>query len=205
MSKVLLFNCSPHKSGNTFLALSEVAKELCEEGIDTEIVHIGTKAVHGCIACYSCKKEGAAGCVFSDDVVNGFSRTADGSDGFVIGSPVYYGLPAGQCMAMVQRMLCSAGNFFSFKPVANVAVCRRGGATAALEAMNMPWMMVNCPIVSSTYWNIVYGHQQGEAVQDAEGMQVMRTLARNMAWMMRCTEHNDRPRLEPRQQTNLIR
>ncbi|MCD7714753.1 MAG: flavodoxin family protein [Prevotella sp.] len=225
MSKVLLFNCSPHKSGNTFLALEEVAAELHKEGIETETLHIGTKAVRGCIACNSCKKEGADGCVFDDDVmkvranerngvnsdfrvqpklgvVNNFARKAATADGFVIGSPVYYGLPTGQCIALVQRMFVSAGDVFRFKPVANVAVCRRGGATAALEAMNMPWMMMNCPVVSSSYWNIVYGHQPGEAQQDAEGMQVMRNLARNLARLLRGLAAEPAPQLDTQQRTN---
>ncbi len=205
MSKVLLFNCSPHKSGNTFLALEEVAAELHKEGVETETLHIGTRAVRGCIACNSCKKEGAEGCVFDDDVMNGFARMAATADGFVIGSPVYYGLPTGQCIALVQRMFVSAGDVFKFKPVANVAVCRRGGATAALEAMNMPWMMMNCPVVSSSYWNIVYGYQPGEAKQDAEGMQVMRNLARNLARLLRGLAAEPAPQLEPPQRTNFIR
>ncbi|MCD8305925.1 MAG: flavodoxin family protein [Prevotella sp.] len=205
MSKVLLFNCSPHKSGNTFSALEEVAAELHKEGIETETLHIGTKAVRGCIACRSCKREGANGCVFDDDVTNDFARRAVLADGFIVGSPVYYGLPAGQCIALVQRMLFSAGDAFRFKPVANVAVCRRGGATAAFEAMNMPWTMMNCPIVSSTYWNIVYGRTEGEARLDAEGMQVMRMLARNMARLLRGLAGEPEPILEPQQYTNFIR
>ncbi|MCD8289020.1 MAG: flavodoxin family protein [Prevotella sp.] len=205
MAKVLLFNCSPHKAGNTFLALEEVAAELHKEGIETETLHIGTKAVRGCIACRSCKREGANGCVFDDDVTNDFARRAVLADGFIVGSPVYYGLPAGQCIALVQRMLFSAGDAFRFKPVANVAVCRRGGATAAFEAMNMPWTMMNCPIVSSTYWNIVYGRTEGEARLDAEGMQVMRMLARNMARLLRGLAGEPEPILEPQQHTNFIR
>ncbi len=205
MSKVLLFNCSPHKSGNTFLALEEIAAELNREGVETGILHIGTRAVRGCIACNCCKKEGAKGCVFNDDVTNSFAAEAAGADGFVVGSPVYYGQPAGQCVALVQRLFVSAGDNFRSKPVANVAVCRRGGATAAIEAMNMPWMMMNCPVVGSSYWNIVYGNLPGEAKADAEGMQVMRNLARNMARLLRGLAREEKPALETEHRTNFIR
>ncbi len=205
MAKVLLINCSPRKAGNTYLALEEAAKELQKEGIETEITGIGAKPVRGCIGCYSCKKEGAKGCVFDDDVANVIAEKALAADAFIVGSPVYYGLPTGQAVALVQRMFVSAGDAFKFKPVANVAVCRRGGATAALEAMNMPWMMMNCPVVSSSYWNIVYGQQAGEAAKDAEGMQVMRMLARNMARVIRGLSREEKPVLEPQERTNFIR
>ncbi len=205
MGKVLLINGSPRKDGNTFLALTEVANELAKEGFETEIVHIGTKAIRGCIACNWCKTDGGNRCTFDDDMANDFSKKALTADGFVVGSPVYYGLPTGQVMALVQRMFCSAGAAFKFKPVANIAVCRRGGATASLEAMNMPWMMMNCPIVTSTYWNIVYGYDKGEASEDAEGMQVMRMLARNMARVLRGFAVNERPAVEPQQKTSFIR
>ncbi len=205
MAKVLLFNCSPRKEGNTHTALEEVAKELRKEGIETETLHIGTKVVRGCIACNTCKKVGAKGCVFDDDVANGFAQKAAAADGFVVGSPVYYGLPAGQCVALVQRMLYSNVDAFKFKPVANVAVCRRGGATATIEAMNMPWLMINCPVVGSSYWNIVYGAAPGEARRDGEGMQVMRHLARNMARLLRGLSREEPPAIDPQERTNFIR
>ncbi len=203
--KVLLINGSPRKDGNSFLALSEVAHELERQGIETEIAWIGTKAVRGCIACYTCRDKGENRCAFNDDIANEIAQKAVTADGFVVASPVYYGLPTGQVVALLQRLMCSAGALFKFKPVANIAVCRRGGATASIEALNMPWMMMNCPIVTSTYWNIVYGADKGEALQDKEGLQVMRMLARNMARILRGFSTNEPPQLDPQTKTSFIR
>jgi len=183
--KVLLLNGSAVKNGNTFVALSEIAKTLEAEGVEAEIVHIGNKPVRGCIACGSCKSKGAGRCVFNDDVCNEILEKAEGADAFVFGSPVYYGQPNGALLAVIQRMLYAGGAAFRFKPVANVAVCRRGGATAAFQTMNMAFQMMNMPIVTSQYWNIAYGAAPGESVQDREGMQTMRQVARNMAWMLK--------------------
>ncbi len=203
--KVLLINGSPRKDGNSYIALSEVARQLEHEGIATEIAWIGNKPVRGCVACYSCRNMGENHCVFDDDVANEIARKATTADGFVVASPVYYGLPTGQVVALVQRLMCSAGALFKFKPVANIAVCRRGGATASIEALNMPWMMMNCPIVTSTYWNIVYGSDKGEALHDEEGLQVMRMLALNMARLLRGFSANEPPTLEPQKKTSFIR
>ncbi len=184
MSKVLLINASPKREGNTFTALKEVAEALRAKGVETEMVHVGTRPVRSCIACNKCKDNADGRCVFNDDVANEFSAKAATCDGFVFGSPVYYGQPNGALLSLVQRMLYSNGAAFAGKPVANIVICRRGGATAAFQTMNMPWMMMNCPVVSSQYWNIAYGRQPGEAAHDAEGMQTMRTLAANMAAML---------------------
>ena len=208
MAKVLLICGSPRKEGNTFLALSEVARQLEAEGVETEIVSLGTKPIRGCIACGSCYTRTICRCIFNEDACNEISRKAKDADGFVFGSPVYYGQPNGSLLALVQRMLYSASNNFRFKPVANVAVCRRGGATAAFQTMNMPFQMVNMPIVTSQYWNIGYGTAPGEVLQDAEGLQTMRQLARNMAWMLKkfhADGANDVPESEPFTPTNFIR
>lgn len=203
--KVLLINGSPHKSGNTFLALKEAAQELEKNGIETEIVSVGKKPVRGCIACATCKTTGADRCVFDDDVCNEISAKMAASDGLIIGSPVYYGQPNGTVLALVQRMLYTNGAAFNGKPAAGVAVCRRGGATAALQTLNMPFQILNMPIVTSQYWNIVYGRLEGEAALDAEGMQTMRSLAKNMAYLLKATEGKPKPEYESRQAMHFIR
>ena len=176
--KVLLINGSPHKQGNTFLALSEAAKTLAANEIETEIVQIGVKPVRGCIACGQCKQKELGRCVFDDDICNRISEKLDDADALIVGSPVYYGQPNGAVLSLIQRMFFSAGEKVQNKPAAAVCVCRRGGATAAFQAMNMP-------VVTSQYWNIVYGREEGQAALDTEGMQTMRTMANNMAWLLK--------------------
>jgi len=183
--KVLLINGSPRKKGNTFLALSEVAKTLEAQGIETEIVQIGNKPVRGCIACGQCQMKQLNRCVFDDDICNRISEKLDTADALIVGSPVYYGQPNGSVLSLIQRMFFSAGAKVQNKPAAAVCVCRRGGATAAFETMNMPFQMMNMPVVTSQYWNIVYGREEGQAALDTEGMQTMRTLANNMAWLLK--------------------
>lgn len=203
--KVLLINGSPRREGNTFLALSEIAKVLEEEGIDSEIVGVGTHAVRGCIACGTCKQHGDNRCIFDDDICNEVSARMAESDALIVGSPVYYGQPNGTVLSLLQRMLYSAGKYFEGKPAAAVAVCRRGGATAAFQTLQMPFQMMNMPIVTSQYWNIVYGREAGQAALDAEGMQTMRTLARNMAFLLKATDGKKRPEPEPRQWTHFVK
>ena len=203
--KVLLINGSPHTHGNTYLALNEVAQQLQLEGIDAEIVSIGTKPVRGCIACATCKSKGDNRCVFDDDICNAVSAKMRECDGLIVGSPVYYGQPNGTLLCLIQRMLYSNGAAFNGKPAAGVAVCRRGGATAALQTLNMPFQILNMPIVTSQYWNIVYGRTEGEAALDAEGMQTMRSLATNMAYLLRATSEHPKPSYEPRQAMHFIR
>ena len=185
--KVLLINGSPRKDGNTSIALSEVAKQLSVEGIDSEIVWIGNKPIRGCIACGQCKEQALGRCVFDDDVCNRISGKFAEADALIVGSPVYYGQPNGALLSIIQRAFYYNGANISGKPAASVAVCRRGGATAVFEALNMPFQMMNMPIVTSQYWNIVYGRTPGDAALDTEGLQTMRTLARNMAWLLRST------------------
>ena len=204
--KVLLINGSPRDNGNTFTALSEMAKTLNAEGIETEIVSIGKKAVQGCIACGMCSRLGK--CTFNDDLYYKIWRVVkDGIDGLVIGSPVYYGGPNGSLCALLDRVFYSLGKQLQYKPGASVVVCRRGGATAAFDRLNKYFTMMNMPLVSSQYWNIVYGQTPGQASLDEEGMQTMRTTARNMAWMMRKFNEGDTtlPEQEQRVWTNFIR
>ena len=185
--KVLLINGSPRKDGNTSIALSEVAKQLAHECIDSEMVWIGNKPIRGCIACGQCKEQALGRCVFDDDVCNQISAKFAEADALVVGSPVYYGQPNGALLSIIQRAFFSNGANISGKPAASGAVCRRGGATAVFEALNMPFQMMNMPIVTSQYWNIVYGRTPGDAALDTEGLQTMRTLARNMAWLLKST------------------
>ena len=203
--KVLLINGSPRREGNTFLALSEIAKVLEQEGIGYDLVGVGTRAVRGCIACNTCKQHGDNRCIFDDDICNEVSARMAECDAVIVGSPVYYGQPNGTVLSLLQRMLYSAGKYFEGKPAAAVAVCRRGGATAAFQTLQMPFQMMNMPVVTSQYWNIVYGREPGQAALDAEGLQTMRTLARNMAYLLKATEGKKRPEAEPRQTTHFIR
>lgn len=184
--KVLIINGSPRQKGNTSIALAEIAKTLMEDGIDSETVWIGNKPVRGCIACNKCGNRPGA-CVFNDDICNEISAKYASADALVIGSPVYYGQPNGALLSIIQRSFYSNGANIAGKPAAAVAVCRRGGATAAFEALNLPFQMMNMPVLGSQYWNIVYGREPGQAALDQEGLQTMRALARNMAWLLKAT------------------
>lgn len=206
--KVLLVNGSPIREGNTYVALSEVARTLQAEGIESEILQLGTQPVRGCIACGGCRKAAQGRCVFDDDVCNRLCEAAEHADGFVFGTPVYYGQPNGALLAIIQRALFANGKCFEFKPFANVAVCRRGGASASFSTMNMAFQMMNMPQATSQYWNIAYGAAPGETAQDSEGMQTMRTLARNMAWMLKSLRAEGslpHPKKEAQQRTSFIR
>ena len=184
--KALIINGSPRQKGNTSIALAEIAKQLEKLGIESEIVWIGNKPVRGCIACNTCKDKPGA-CVFDDDVCNGISAKMNSSDALIVGSPVYWGQPNGAVLSIIQRAFYSNGAAFRGKPAAAVAVCRRGGATATFETLNMPFQMMSMPVVTSQYWNIVYGREPGQAALDREGLQTMRTLANNMAALLRAT------------------
>ena len=206
--KVLLINGSAHQKGNTFLALSEAAATLEKNGIETEIVQIGTKAVRGCIGCGQCQIKQLGHCVFNDDICNRIVEKLDDADALIVGSPVYYGQPNGSVLSLIQRMFFSAGTKVQNKPAAAVCVCRRGGATAAFETLNLPFQMMNMPVVTSQYWNIVYGREPGQAALDTEGMQTMRTMANNMAWLLKkihASGQPDYPEREPWNPMNFIR
>lgn len=191
--KVLLINGSPRREGNTATALKEVAKQLAHEGIESEMVWIGSSPIRGCIACNQCHTKGLGRCIFDDDVCNRISEKFAEADALIVGSPVYYGQPNGALLSVIQRAFYSNGANIAGKPAAAIAVCRRGGATAAFKALNMPFQMMNMPVVTSQYWNITYGRAEGEAADDTEGMQTMRTLARNLAWLLRCTDGTPAP------------
>lgn len=206
--KVLLINGSPRQQGNTATALAEVAKQLSKEGIESEIMWIGNKPIRGCVACGQCAAKGLGRCVFDDDVCNKISEKFEEANALIVGSPVYYGQPNGALLSIIQRAFYSNGANIAGKPAASIAVCRRGGATATFESLNMPFQMMNMPIVTSQYWNIVYGRAAGEAAMDKEGLQTMRTLARNMAWLLKSTNGEKapgRPTEEPWDAMHFIR
>ena len=202
--KVLLVNGSPRKEGNTFVALKEFANQLAKYGVDSEILWIGTKPVRGCIACGTCHDNR---CSFNDDITNTDIAKMEECDGLVIGSPVYYGQPAGQVCCLQQRMMYAGSSVMANKPAAGICVCRRGGATAAFQSLNMPFQMTNMPVVTSQYWNILYGRTEGETALDVEGLQTVRTLADNMAWLLKkiATGEGEAPVREPRMPMNFIR
>ena len=205
--KVLMLNGSAKANGNTYRSLLEVGKQLKKEGIEYEIFQIGGEPVRDCLGCGQCSEKG---CVFDDDKVNEFTAKAKEADGFVFGTPVYYAHPSGRIMAFLDRAFYSSGASFAFKPGASVAVARRGGTTASFDAMNKYFGICQMPVVGSTYWNQVHGAVPREAEEDAEGLQTMRNLARNMAWMLKCFEAGKAagvalPQTERDYKTNFIR
>lgn len=206
--KVLLINGSPRTDGNTFCCLKEIESELQKHGVASEIVQIGRKPVRMCINCGGCRAEGASGCVFDDDACAVITQKMKEADALIVGTPVYYGQPNGGILSLMQRMFFSAGHLVQNKPAAALAVCRRGGATATLQTMNMMFEMMNMPVVTSQYWNIAYGAGKGEVRLDTEGMQTMRTLATNMAFLLQKIHADGQPapqREEKPQFMNFIR
>lgn len=183
--KVLMLNGSSNANGNTFIALSEIGRQLNEEGIDYEIVQMGNKPLRDCAGCHGCTE---AGCILPDDGVNEFVAKAREADGFVFGTPVYYAHPSGRILSFLDRVFYSSKSALSFKPAAAVSVARRAGTTASFDVMNKYFTIASMPVVASNYWNVVFGNKAGEAKLDEEGLQTMRNLARNMAWLLKCIE-----------------
>ena len=205
--KVLLLNGSPHEFGCTYTALREVAGALEKGGVETEIFWIGNKPQGGCIACGACGKTGK--CAF-DGGVNDFARRAQTADGFVFGSPVHYAAASGAITSFLDRAFYGKGNVFAGKPGAAVVSCRRGGAASAFDQLNKYFTINSMPVVSSQYWNQVHGNTPDEVRQDAEGLQTMRTLGSNMAWLLKCIQAGAAagitfPEREPAMKTNFIR
>lgn len=180
---VLLLNGSPNAEGCTFTALSEIAATLKAESVTSEIFQLGKKPVRGCIACGACRERGA--CAFQDDALPGLVEAVKRADGIVIGSPVYYAGPNGALCALMDRLFFSAGSFLKGKPGAAVVSCRRGGASASFDRLNKYFTISQMPVVSSQYWNSVHGFTPDDVRKDAEGLQTMRTLAHNLARMLR--------------------
>jgi len=185
--KVLLINGSPNANGCTNAALREIAKTLAQCGVEPELVHIGKGPFRGCTDCGGCVKTGR--CVFDDDCVNDLIDKMDHADGLIVGSPVHFASAAGAIVSVLDRMF-HAGKTrrFAHKPAAAVAVARRAGTTATLDELNKYFAIRQMPIVSSSYWNMVHGAVPEEVSRDLEGMQTMRNLARNMAWMLKCIQ-----------------
>lgn len=204
--KVILLNGSPNAKGCTYTALEEVANTLNQEGVSTEIIHVGNKAIRGCIACRKCKTGGK--CVF-DDLVNEVSPKFQECDGIVIGSPVYFASANGTLISFVDRLFYSTPGDKSMKVGASVVSCRRGGNTATFDELNKYFTISGMPIVSSQYWNMVHGNSPEEVRRDEEGLQTMRVLGRNMAFLMKSIqlgrEKYGLPDKEERIFTNFIR
>lgn len=205
--KVILVNGSPHEKGTTYGALSEVAKTLSEQNIETEIFWLGAKAISGCLGCAGCKT--TKRCVIND-VVNEFLEKAETADGFIFGTPVHYAAASGAMTSFMDRVFYLKGTLFAGKPAASVVCCRRGGASAAFDQLNKYYPISGMPVVPSQYWNSVHGISAMEAILDEEGMQTMRTLARNMAWLLKCIEKGKAagiayPEREAPKRTNFIR
>ena len=204
--KVMLLNGSSHPDGCMALALRQAAKAIEEEGIETETIFLGNAPMADCIACGHCRKAGQ--CVF-DDIVNEIARKAKDCDGFIFGSPVYYAHPSARLLTVLDRVFYSAGKNFACKPGAAVLSARRAGTTASFDVINKYFTINRMPVVSSTYWNNIHGNTPAEAAQDAEGLQTMTNLGKNMAWLIKCIDLARKQGLEPPENpkvaTNFIR
>ena len=204
--KVLMINGSPHAKGNTYIALHEMEKIFQKEGVETEILQIGNKPIRGCIACNSCSEKGR--CVF-DDAVNEAAPKFEECDGLVVASPVYYASANATLIAFLDRLFYSTSFDKTMKVGAAVVAARRGGLSATFDELNKYFTICGMPVASSQYWNSIHGRARGEAEQDGEGLQTMRTLARNMTFLMKSIalgkEKSGLPEQEPFSPTNFIR
>ncbi|MCI8489519.1 MAG: flavodoxin family protein [Lachnospiraceae bacterium] len=207
--KVLLINGSAKEKGCTYTALTEIEKTLQQEGLETEIIYLGAGQVRDCIGCGQCNTK-HPGCIFDDDCINQVIEKARESDGFIFGTPVYYAHPSGRIQSALDRMFYSGKSAFAHKPGAAIASARRAGTTASVDVLNKYFTISEMPIVSSSYWNMVHGNKPEEVLQDKEGLQVMRNLGRNMAWLLKCIEAGKnqgimQPENEYADKTNFIR
>lgn len=204
--KVLLINGSPNKTGCTYTALHEVETTLHKQGIDTELLYLGKQPVAGCIACMKCFETGYC---FREDAVKEIQKRIDEFDAIILGSPVYYSGASGQLVSFLNRLFFAIEGRMAGKLGASVVSCRRGGASATFEQLNQYFTISNMPIVASQYWNSVHGFTPEDVRKDAEGLQTMRTLGENMAWLLKCIESGrnagiDKPIYEPRLRTHFI-
>ena len=205
--KVLLVNGSSHRNGCTYTALEEISIALNKEDIITEFFQLGNPEIRDCSGCGACRQIGK--CVY-DDIVNVFVDKAREFDGFVFGTPVYYAHPAGRLLSFMDRAFYSGKDAFCFKPAAAIASARRSGTTASFDVLNKYFSINNMPIITSSYWNNIHGNIADEAKEDAEGLQTMRHLAKNMAWILKCIDYGKKagilyPNLEDKIRTNFIR
>lgn len=207
--KVLLLNGSCHDKGCTYTALREAALSLEKEGCETEIVNIGSGPIRDCIGCGACRTK-ANKCVFDDDLVNVIIEKAAEADGFIFGTPVYYAHPSGRILSLLDRVFYAGGSVFAHKPGAAVVSARRGGTTASFDVLNKYFTISQMPVVSSTYWNMVHGNTPEDVLKDKEGLQTMRNLGKNMAWLLKSIEAGKKsgiaePQAEKTERTNFIR
>lgn len=206
--KVLLINGSPRECGCTFVALTEVANTLQQEGIETEIVWLGEMPIQDCIGCTQCDTK-YEGCIFREDGIDDIIKKAKEADGFVFGTPVYYSHPTGRLLSALDRMFYAEKRVFRHKPGAAIASARRAGTTASLDVINKYFTLAEMPVVSSSYWNMVHGNSPEDVAKDLEGLQTMRNLGRNMAWLLKCIEAGKQqgvtlPKSEYDNRTNFI-
>ena len=206
LMKVILVNGGPHKDGCTNVALEEVSKELNKQGIETEIIWLGVKPIGGCIGCNTCLKTNNR-CFMNEDKVNEFLDKAESADGFVFGSPVHFAAASGAITSFLDRVFYGRGNIFARKVCASVVSCRRGGAVGAFDQLNKYALMSNMYVVGSSYWNQIHGTNKEEAMQDLEGLQTMRNLGKNMAYLIKSIKQAniEKPEIEKGKKTNFIR
>ncbi|MEG1880046.1 MAG: flavodoxin family protein [Oscillospiraceae bacterium] len=208
--KVLLINGSPNEKGCTYTALTCVANELQNCGLETEIFHVGTEPIRGCMGCGACAKSGLGKCVYDNDTVNIAIEKMKTADGLIVGSPVHYAAASGAITSFLDRMFYSGGKTLAFKPGASIASCRRGGASATFDQLNKYFTIANMPLISSNYWNMVHGSVPSDVLKDEEGVQTMRVLGRNMAWIIKAIDAGVKcgveiPTPEVKIKTNYIR
>ena len=206
--KVLMINGSTHENGTTASALKIIAEELKAQGVDSEIICLGTAAVHSCTGCMGCQKLGK--CVFGDDPVNAIGEKAKEADGYIFAAPVHYASPSGAVIALLDRLFYAYGKYFKFKPAAAVVAARRAGTTASFDVLNKYIQINNMLQVPSTYWNMVFGANAEDTKQDLEGQSVMRAIASNMAWLLKLLDKAkgtdlEKPVLIDKVKTNFIR
>ena len=202
--KVLMINGSSNKAGCTFRALTEIEKVLKESNIETEIIQLGSNPIRDCIGCKGCVKNGNK-CVFNDDIINEIIEKAKNCDGFIFGSPVYYAHPSGRLLSVLDRVFYAGGKFLAYKPGAAVVSARRAGTTASIDVINKYFTINNMPVVSSQYWNMVHGSKAEDVEKDLEGMYVMKTIGKNMVWLLNAIKQNAHPEQETKPITSFIR
>ncbi len=207
--KVLMVNGSSNLKGCTYTALCEIASVLEKENIETEIIQLGAAPVRDCIGCMACRQNEGY-CAFDANEINTFIEKAKTADGFIFGSPVYYAHPSGRLLSFMDRAFFAGKKNFEYKPAAAVVSARRAGTTASIDSIMKHFTISNMPVVSSNYWNMVHGSKPDDVKQDHEGLQIMRNLASNMAWMLKCIEAGknagiNHPEPEEKIWTNFIR
>ncbi len=200
--KVLLINGSPNEKGCTYTGLKEMEKVFSQNGVETEIVYLGKKAVAGCIGCGHCKKTGRC---FNDDEVNRVGEKLDSIDGIVVGSPVYFAGPSAQVTAFLDRLFVAYGKKMAGKLGTSIVSCRRGGASSSFDRLNKYFSISNMPIVTSQYWNQIHGNTPEEVMKDEEGLQTLRTLAQNFSWLLKCIEAGKKAGVERGEYESLIK